>query len=133
MARQQEKRGRVCLIGFAGWKDRDPERSTLLSHSITATGHIMRGRTISSPQTHPSSHTRTRMHTHARSVGSNQTHTLPSSRPLLGASCALAHVCTCALVEIFGGRPGFRQLYYHFVPPAEATWAEDYGPRSPEQ
>lgn len=105
VARQQEKRGRVCLIGFAGWKDRDPERSTLLSHSITATGHIMRGRTISSPQTHPSSHT----HTRACSAGSNQTHTLPSSRLFLSASCALAHVCTCALVEIFWGLPGFRQ------------------------
>ena len=58
-----EEQGRVCLIGFAGWKDRDPEHSTLLSHSITATGHIMRARAISSPQTSPSSHIHTHTHT----------------------------------------------------------------------
>ena len=65
MAKQGEaigEQGRVCLIGFAGWKDRDPEHSMLLSHSITAIGHIMRARAISSPQTDPSSHVH--IHTH---------------------------------------------------------------------
>lgn len=37
-------------------------------------------------------HTHTHLLTHTGSVGSNQTHTLPSSRLFLSASCALAHV-----------------------------------------
>lgn len=77
------EQGRVCLIGFAGWKDRDPEHSTLLSHSITATGHIMRACAISSPQTSPSSHT----HTVDYSVGSYQT-------PYLPCLCSLMPVST---------------------------------------
>lgn len=60
------KQGRVCLIGFAGWKDRDPEHSTVLSHSITASGHIMRAHAIRSPQINPSRHTHAHTHTHCR-------------------------------------------------------------------
>lgn len=76
------EQGRVCLIGFAGWKDRDPEHSTLLSHSITATGHIMRARAISSPQTGPRSHTGTHAHTLDYSIGSYLTRSLPTHLPV---------------------------------------------------
>lgn len=86
----------MCLIGFAGWKDRDPEHSTLLSHSITATGHIMRGRAISSPQPDPSSDTHTHPHTQTH------THTITHTQTILyygrQSNTFLAHPPACSLM-----------------------------------